>query len=629
MARLVRVGRWIGGALAACSAVALCQSCGGRTSVVVTVATDIADLDFVSIEASGPRGSRPPAPDIEPDAAWVFAREFLATDEMDGETFAFTARGYRDDLVVALQTRSVRIARDQVQTLALHLCDDCGGQDCQGQACLDAGGACTLRGDPAVATWSSEAPAPTCSPSGCEEDEACENAGVSDCGEFVPDAVKGGVCTLPAPACAEGDVAVPGGCLDLSVCISDDEWRARDDALPNRVWVRKGHGGKNYEPNGSYEKPYRNVADAMKDKPNATLFLMRRPADDANGKTYAVSLVTNGIELRGKCPGDVRLEGSVTIGPGVTGATLRSLTLDALDVDSGAAVTVDAVRLGGAGSGDVTISPGARVTITGSHVAGSIDAAGALSLDLQSTRVEGMVEASGTADVPLALGIDHAALGGGLHAADVTLAAADSLLRAPAGRWVADIAGASMVTIERAFFDVATGALGALRLRAAGPVTIQDTTFMLAQARGLDLAGVAGAALLDSYLGGARDVAVRLADSDVTVERVRVERVHAGAGGSGADKPPGDGFAVIGGSTLSMSHTRVIGADRAGLSVFDGDAVVTIAQNAFEHCGTGIVQVGEAAFAVPDTNRCTAGESTDACQPDPQPTASFPPPPAG
>lgn len=342
VARLVRVGRWIGGALAACSAVALCQSCGGRTSVVVTVATDIADLDFVSIEASGPRGSRPPAPDIEPDAAWVFAREFLATDEMDGETFAFTARGYRDDLVVALQTRSVRIARDQVQTLALHLCDDCGGQDCQGQACLDAGGACTLRGDPAVATWSSEAPAPTCSPSGCEEDEACENAGVSDCGEFVPDAVKGGVCTLPAPACAEGDVAVPGGCLDLSVCISDDEWRARDDALPNRVWVRKGHGGKNYEPNGSYEKPYRNVADAMKDKPNATLFLMRRPADDANGKTYAVSLVTNGIELRGKCPGDVRLEGSVTIGPGVTGATLRSLTLDALDVDSGAAVTVDA-----------------------------------------------------------------------------------------------------------------------------------------------------------------------------------------------------------------------------------------------------------------------------------------------
>jgi hypothetical protein len=627
----MRLARWTGGALAVCAAVALCQSCAGRTSVVVTVATDIADLDSVSIEASGPRGSRAPAPDIEPDTASVLAREFLATEEMDGETFTFTARGYRDDLVVALQTRSVRIARDQVQTLALHLCGDCNGQDCHGQACLDAGGACTLRGDPPVATWSSEAPPPTCSPSGCEKDEACENAGVSDCGEFVPDAVKVGVCTLPAPTCAEGDVAVPGGCLDLGVCITEPEWQMRDDGLLNRVWVRKGHGGgKDYEPNGNFDKPYRSVADAMKDRPNARIFLLRRPADDANDKTYSGSLQRNDMELRGKCPGDVRIDGTVTVGPGVTGVTLRSLAIDALDVDTNATVAVEQVRLGGGGSGEVTISSGAAVTIANSHVAGSIDAGGALSLDLHRTRVDGLVEVSGTADVPLSLAVDHAALRGGLDASGVVLTVTDSSMHAPAGLWVADIETPGAVTIERAFFDVATGALGALRLRAApGPVTIQDTTFMLAEARGLDLAGVAGAALLDSYLGGARDVAVRLEDSEITVERVRVERVHAAAGGSGADPPPGDGFAVIAGSTLSMSHTRVIGADRAGLAVFEGDAVVTMAQNAFEHCGTGIVQVGEATFPVPDTNRCTNGEATDACEPDPQPPASFPPPPAG
>jgi hypothetical protein len=392
--------------------------------------------------------------------------------------------------------------------------------------------------------------------------------------------------------------------------------------------VRKGHGGKDYEPNGNYEKPYPNLAEAMKKRPDATLFLLRRPASDANDRTYAVSLVGDGIELRGKCPDDVRIEGSVTVGPGVAGATLRSMTVDALDVDAGATATVASVRLGGHGTGNVTISPAARVTIIDTHVSGSVYADGALSLELLGSRVAGPLELSGAADAPLALTLDHAALEGGLHAGDVAVQVEDSLLRAPAGRWLADIDGAAAVTIDRAFFDVAAEAPGALRLHAAsGPVIIQDTTFLAAQARGLDLVGVQALSLLDSYIGGARDVAVRLENTEAHVERVRIERVHAAEDAS--SPAPGDGLVVIGASALSMSHTRVMHCDRAALTVFDGDAVVAIAENAFEHCGSGIVQVGDAAFAVPETNRCTDGESTDACQPATQPASSFLPPPPG
>lgn len=615
-------------ALLLAAVVPLSASCDDRTSVFVTVSTDIADLDSVTLQATGPRGASVTASEV-PRINGTFQREYLATEEMDGETFSFLAVGYRGNAQVASQKQQAAIVRGESQVLALYLCSQCGELACEKDGCDDDAGLCGLQGYPPEPTWPDEVPPPKCTPPappGCVDNVECAKAGVADCGVFAPDDVST-ACTSPTLGCA---AAVPGECLPLDGCISDEQWKGIGNALLNAVWIRKGAGKKNDNPNGSWDRPYGSIEDAMKEKKSATVFLLRSPTNDANEKSYALNIGKSGIEIQGKCPGDVRIRDLVTVAPGVV-ATVRGLAIEGMDIGAGANVTVSGVRVGGvaASLGNLHASAGAVVTVEGSHILGSLDADGAVSVTATRTRVEGLLEVSSTEAAPTTVSLDRVTLGRGLSAVAANVSTLDTLLLAQPGRWVADIQGGGGVKMEQTILDAsAGGAPGVLRLGAvAGLVELVNTTVHASKARGLQATGVAELVITDSYLGGAGTVAVRLENSPTTVARVRVERVHAEP--AAGEAAPADGFAVLGAATLDLSDTWTSGCDRAGLSVFGGEAGVTLGGNAFEHCTSGIVQVGGADFDVPDTNHCSKGAAGESCEPQQEDEASFPPPPAG